>query len=136
MHAAIRCAHHPWVFLLLHPLITSCDLQHYQANATQVLLVKLVSPVHAASNGGRTVVEKVVVELTVTGAELLLLQEEAVVEQRQTVEDIELVLLAQDQGVADKGVQPCLKSGLVEGRGQADFGGVVPEVGGADDLVL
>lgn len=136
MHTAIRCAHHPWVFLLRHPLIISCDLQHYQANATQVLLVQLVSPIHAASNRGRTVVEEVVVELAVTGAELLLLQEEAVVEQGQAVEDIKLVLLAQDQGVADKGVQPCLQGSLVKGRGQANFGGVVPEVGGTDDLVL
>ena len=74
-------------------------------------------------------------QLAVSRPELLLLQEQGVVQQRQSVEDIEFELLRDDQGVVYEGVEALLQLRAVVGL-QRHRGGVVEEVGGADGRVL
>lgn len=64
--------------------------------------------IHTTCDGIRLVVIQVIVQLAISGAELLLLQEQCVVHQGQSVEDVELKLLGEDQGVVDQGIQALL----------------------------
>lgn len=75
-------------------------------------------------------------QLAITRAELLLLEEQAVVHERQSVEDVELVALGEDQRIVNELVESLLQVGLVEGLLEANLGGVVEEVGYTDDVVL
>lgn len=75
-------------------------------------------------------------QLPVAGAKLLLLEEEAVVHEGQGVEDVEAGLLGEDEGVVDEVVEAGLEGGLVEGLLEGRVGGVVEEVGDADDVVF
>lgn len=74
-------------------------------------------------------------QLAITGAELLVLEEKCVVQQRQCVENVELELLGEDQGVVHELVKARLQVGaFVLGR-KTVLRGVVEEVGGADLFV-
>lgn len=84
----------------------------------------------------RTIVEQVIVQLAVTAAKLLLLEEEAIVHEGERVEDVKLEVLGQDEGVMDEGVEAGLMGRAVIGLLEAGFGGVIPEVGDAEDVVL
>lgn len=75
-------------------------------------------------------------QLAVTGAKLLLLQEEAVVHEGQGVEDVELGELGEDEGVVNEVVEASLEGGLVKGLLEGHVGGIVEEVGDTDDVVL
>lgn len=74
-------------------------------------------------------------QLPVTWAELLLLQEQCVVHERQRVEDVKFCPFCQDQRVVNKLVQTLFRGGFVEGRGKADLSAVVEEVSDSDHLV-
>lgn len=75
-------------------------------------------------------------QLSVSLAELLVLEEQHVVHQRQRVEDVELVSLGEDKAVVHQRVQAYLEGWLVEGCREPGLGRVVEEVGCADDFVL
>jgi len=68
-------------------------LQHDQSNAAHVLGTRLVPRIDAAANRRRAVVVQVVMQRAISGAELLFLEEERVIEQREGVEDIEASLV-------------------------------------------
>lgn len=110
--------------------------RHDCSNPTQPLLIQLILLIHATSDGINPIVEEIIMQLAITGAELLLLEEQAIIHERQGVEDVELVALGEDERIVDELVEALLQGGLVEGLLQADFGGVVEEVGDADDVVL
>jgi hypothetical protein len=80
-------------------------LEHNNPHAIHLRLVNLVVFINATAELRRPPVEQVKVELAVTGLELLVLEEERVVEQRQGVEDVEAVVLGQDQDIVDEGVE-------------------------------
>lgn len=61
-------------------------------DSAALVLVRQIALVDASTDGGRSPVVEVVVELSVTGAELQLLEEEWIVLQGQSVEDIEVGL--------------------------------------------
>lgn len=111
------------------------NLQHNKTNPTHVLLIRPVPAVNTASDGVRAVVEKVVMQLAISGSELLLLQEQRVVHERQGVEDVKLSSLGEDERVVHELIQASLESGLVEGRLESDIAGVVEQVGDTHDLV-
>lgn len=75
-------------------------------------------------------------QLAVARAKLLLLQEEAVVHERQGVEDVKVGELGEDEGVLDEVVETGLEGGLVKGLLEGHVGCVVEEVGDTDDVVL
>lgn len=108
--------------------------QHHDANPAHVLLVGPVVLRDAAPNGRRLVVEQVVVQVPVAAAEVVLVEDQRVVHERQGVEDVELELLAEDEGLVHQLVQARLERRLVGGEGR--LAGVVEEVGGAEELVL
>lgn len=66
--------------------------QHHKSNPTTIR-VNAILRIHTPRNGIRIIIIEVVVQLAVAAAELLLLQEQRVVHQRQGVEDVEFVLL-------------------------------------------
>lgn len=70
----------------------STRLQHDNTHATHLLLIGQVLVVDATGDGRRAVVVQVEVELTVTGAKLELFEEQRVVVQSESVEDVELGL--------------------------------------------
>lgn len=107
-----------------------------QSDTTKGILVQLVLLVDASGYGVSPVVEEIVVQLPIAGAKLLLLEEEAVVHEGQGVEDVEASLLGEDEGVVDEVVEAGLEGGLVEGLLEGRVGGVVEEVGDADDVVF
>ena len=115
--------------------LAQIHLQHNNTNPIHLRLIDLVVLIHATAELWRPPVEEVEVQLSVTGLELVVFEEERVVEERQGVEDVEAVLLGKDEGVVDERVQAgfevCLD--FVGGaRGEGGFRGVVVEVGGAD----
>lgn len=81
-------------------------------------------------------------QLPIAGLELLLAQEERVVEQREGIEDVEVVLFREDEGVVHKELE-ARGEGFLElfgrllcgGGGEGGFAGVVEEVGGADGVL-
>ncbi|KAH6609414.1 hypothetical protein Trco_002760 [Trichoderma cornu-damae] len=86
--------------------------------------------------GIRPVVEEVIVQLAIARAELLLLQEKPVVHEGQGVEDVKLGELGEDEGVVHEVVEAGSQGGLVKGLFQGRVGGVVEEVGDADNVVF
>lgn len=64
-------------------------LQHDNTNTSSHLVVYLVSRIYTRRQVGGTIVEEVVMQLTISSTELLIDQEERVVEESQRVEDIE-----------------------------------------------
>ena len=82
------------------------------------------------------VVEEVVMKLAVSWAELLLLQEQRIVGDRQSIEHIKFVLLGKNQCVLDQIVQASLEAGLVEWCRQPMLSSVIEEVRRPDDLML
>ena len=111
-------------------------LQHDQTNTAAVLLIQLHLMGNATADCPRAVVEEVVVQLAITSAELLLFKEECIVHECESVEDIKVGLLGQDQSVVDERVETRLERLLVEGLGQTGLARIVKEVGDADDVVL
>lgn len=111
-------------------------LRQDQSDATKVILVQLVLLVHAASYGVGPIIEEVVVQLAVAGAKLLLLQEKPVVHEGQGVEDVEPGELGEDEGVMDEVVEAGFEGGFVERLFEGRVGGVVEEVGDANDVVF
>lgn len=81
---------------IIHPLNLTCTppprLQHDQPHPTSPLLIDMVPLVDPALDVLCPPVEEVVVQLSVAGAEFLLLEEERVVKERKRVEDIEVEL--------------------------------------------
>lgn len=68
-------------------------LQHNNTNSTHLVLIGQVLPIDTSRDRRRTVVVNIVVELTVTGAELELFKEEGVVVEGEGVEDVEFGLV-------------------------------------------
>lgn len=112
-----------------------CNLRHHQANATQMLLIQLILGIHTTANRVRPIIKQVVMQLSVAATKLLLLQEQAVVHERQGVEDIQLGPLGENERIVDECVEASLERGLVERLAEAGFGGVVEEVGDTQDIV-
>jgi hypothetical protein len=111
-------------------------LKHDETHPAEVILIDLVPLVHTTSNGVGPVVEDVVVKLAVSPAELLLLKEQSIVEQRKSIEDVELCVLGKNQSVVHQLVEPLLLGCLVVWRAETGFGSIVPAIGGMNDLVL
>lgn len=97
------------------------QLQHDRSNAAQAILVQLVQLVHTACNGVHPVVEQVIMQLAIAGTELLLLEEQTIVHERQSVEDVKLEALGEDEGVVDELVEALLESRLVRRLLQTGF---------------
>lgn len=70
----------------------TADLQHNDTNSTHLVLIRKILLVDPASNGGTTVVVQVEVELAITSTELELLEEERVILQGKSIEDIKFGL--------------------------------------------
>ncbi|KAI6760826.1 hypothetical protein HG530_009686 [Fusarium avenaceum] len=100
-------------------------LRHHQSDAAEVVLVKLVFAVNTTGNRVDAVVEQVVVKLTITSTKLLLLQEERIVHQCQSVEHIELVALGDDKRIMNQVIETLLESSLVEVVLQSDLRTIV-----------
>ena len=64
-------------------------LQHHDTDSTHVVFACIVLLVDSTGDFGGSVVEKVVMQTSVSGAKELLLQEERVVKQCQSIEDVE-----------------------------------------------
>ena len=75
-------------------------------------------------------------QLAITGTKFLIFQEERVVQQSQSIEDIELVLLSENERVVHEFVETLLKICAGVLRREGVLGGVVEEVGCADVLVV
>lgn len=73
-------------------------------------------------------------QIPVAAAKVVLVENQRVVHERQGVEDVELELLAEDEGLVHQLVQARLERRLVRREGR--LAGVVEEVGGAEELVL
>ena len=125
---------------LLPSSLFSCKfhhLQHDNSHTIHLRLINLIILINTTSQLRRPPVEEVEVQLSVTGLELVVFEEERVVEQRERIKHVEAVFLGENQGVVDERVQTCLEVGLdfVGGAGgEGAFRGVVVEVGGADGL--
>ena len=106
-------------------------LKHHNTNSTSTPM-NLIPPIHPARNGIRPIIIQIIMQLAIAAAKTLLFQEPIVVLQRQRIEDIELVLLSEDQGV----VHECVETSFVIAEGgdgwDAESGGVVVAVGRAD----
>lgn len=111
-------------------------LRHNQTNTAQVILVKLVLTVNATCDGVYAVVEEVVVQLTVTTAKFLLLEEERIVHQSEGVEDVKLVPLGQNERIVSQLVETLLQRSLVHRLLQANLGTIVEHVRHLDDAVF
>lgn len=74
------------------PVPSDFALQHDHANASHLFLIRQVALIDSAGDRCRTVVVDVVVKLAVTSAELELLEEERVVVESESVENIEFGL--------------------------------------------
>jgi hypothetical protein len=77
--------------------LARCDkntplLKHDHSNPASVLFVNLVVIIDTASDVLCPPIEEVVVQLSITSPELLLLEEESIIQKRQSVEDIEVEL--------------------------------------------
>jgi hypothetical protein len=110
-------------------------LEHNNPNTIHLRLINLVVLINATAQLGRPPVEQIKVQFSIAGLELLVLEEERVVQQRQGVEDVEAVVLGKDQDVVDEGVEAGFEAFLhLFGRAgrEGGFRGVVVEVGGAD----
>lgn len=77
-------------------------LQHNNTNTIHLRLVNLVVLIHATAELRCPPVEKVEVQLAITRLELVVLEEQRVVEERQGVEDVETVLFSENEGVVDE----------------------------------
>lgn len=117
------------------PLLEFPSLEHHETNPAEVVLIRPILVINTTGDGFRAVVEQVVMQLPVTWAELLLLEEQCVVHKRQRVEDVKFCPLCQDQRVVNKLIQTLFRGGLVEGSGKADLSAVVEEVSDSDHLV-
>lgn len=82
------------------------------------------------------VVEQIVVKLPITGVELLLLQEQRVIHQRQRIEHVKLGLLGKNEHISHEGIKTSLESRAVVRALESNIRGVVEEVGGANGRVL
>lgn len=67
-------------------------LQKHNAHASALLHIRKVFLVDTTRNRRSAVIEEIVVQLPVTGAELQLLEEKRVVLERESVEDVEMSL--------------------------------------------
>lgn len=75
-------------------------------------------------------------KLTVARAKLLVLEEQAVIHQRQGIINIELILLAVYQGIRYQRIESNLECIFVYGVSKANLGGVVKQVGCFDICVF
>lgn len=76
----------------LYKRVRNIKAHHHDSNASSFRSIDIVFGVHTASYGSSAVVVQVVMQLAVSCSELLLLQEERIVEQCQSVEDVEVEL--------------------------------------------
>lgn len=96
--------------------------------------VGLVLIINSSSDRRSAIVVQVVMEKSITASEELLLEEQWIVQQRQSIEDIEFGLgmmsiffewsvkqstnlFSEDQSIFDQEIQPCLKLHLVRIEG-------------------
>lgn len=84
--------HHSLVGLKTVTLLIERTLEHDNTDTAHVLIRRQVLVIDSARDKRRTVVVKVVVQLTVSCAKLLLLEEQRVVEKRKSIQDIEFGL--------------------------------------------
>lgn len=112
------------------------SLQHNNTNPTQFVLIRPVVLGNTSPNGRRLVVKQVVVQVPVATAKVVLVKHKRVVHEGQGIEHVELELLAENERLVYQLVQPLLEGGLVEGLREGRLGGIVEEVGGAEELVL
>jgi len=110
------------------------SLQHDHSNSTPILLIGLVLAVDTTVNVCSSPVEEVEVQLAITGTEFLLLKEERIVHERETVEDVEAELLGEDQGIGDQLVQSHFE--VLSGASKGGLGGIVVQVSGTDGIVF
>lgn len=75
-------------------------------------------------------------QLAITLPKFLLLNEQRVIQQRDSIEDIEFEFLSKDECIVHECVQTDLESWLVFWLLERDFCGVVEKIGGADFGVL
>ena len=119
-----------------HPVSCPHHLQHRNPNPAHPRLIHLIPPIHSTRNRIRVIVIQVIMQLSVSLPELLVLEEQHVVHQSQRVEDVELVSLGEDEAVIHQRVQAHLEGWLIERCRETGFGRIVEEVGCADDFVL
>lgn len=100
-----------------------------------MVLIQLILAIHTATNRIRPIIEQVVMQLSITAAKLLLLQEEAIVHERQRIKNVQLGLFSEDKRIVDERVEAGLEDCLVDFFGESCFRGVVEEVGYAEDVV-
>ena len=115
--------------------MTIHHLQHNNTNPIHLRLINLIVLINTATQLRRPPVEEVEIQFSITGLELVVFEEQRVVEEGESVEDVKAILFGKDEGVVDERVQAgfevCLD--FVGGaRGEGGFRGVVVEVGGAD----
>lgn len=92
-------------FLFSHfVFLTSTHLQHNNPNPIHLRLINLIILIHTATQLRRPPVKQVKVQLSITGLELVVFEEQGVVEEGQGVEDVEAVLFGEDEGVVDERV--------------------------------
>lgn len=75
-------------------------------------------------------------ELAVTTSEFLLVQKKRIILESESVEDIKLVFLGNNESVVDEGVESKFEIGLSEIGEEDCFGGVVEEVSCSDIVVF
>lgn len=111
-------------------------LQHHNPNPTPRLVINIILCIDTTRNRIRIIVIQIIMQLSISGTEFLVLQEQGIVKQGEGIEDIELVLLGDDECVIDEFVEALFKISAGVGRVQGVFRGVVEEVGCADSFVL
>lgn len=80
------------------------NLQHNNTHTIHLRLINLIILINTTTQLRRPPVEEVEVQLSVTGLELVVFEEQRVVEESEGVEDMEAVLFGEDEGVVDERV--------------------------------
>jgi len=120
--------HFPWYLDAFPNACTPCSCvglettsEHDYPYTTTLLVIHIILRIDTSSNRTRSVVEEIVVQLTIARPKFLLFKEQWVVQERQRVEDVEIelwscerryekriksvYLLSQDQSIIHKTIQ-------------------------------
>jgi hypothetical protein len=84
----------------------------------------------------RIIIIQIIMQLAITLAELLLLDEQRIIHQTHGIKDVELEPLSEDQRIIHERIQARFQGRFVSGVQEGRFGGVVEEVNGADFVVF
>jgi hypothetical protein len=80
------------------------NLQHNNTHPIHLRSVNLIILIHAASQLRRPPIEQIKVQFPITGLELVVFEEEWIVQQRESIEDVETILLGENERVVDERV--------------------------------